>query len=164
MTDRKNYNYMEIYDAAQNDDPEAIFQIATLYERESIEPVNGEDFPFWLKRFFKTNIINSILVELGERDDGDASDSPSHDWNPEYYNYYPMIIDAGIMLGLYYMDSNILEEVELAAECFYNAWITSKFDFIEVSSEGYKTDLLSLLSQTAEHIEMIKGKESTNEQ
>lgn len=66
-------------------------------------------------------------------------------------------------MGLYYKNSSNLDEVKLASQAFYYAFLTSRFDHIEMDDEGEITDIVTLLSQTSDRIMLLsEGVESND--
>ena len=136
--------YKTIIDKAESGDPAAMFELATLYDRNAISSNSENDYVNWLKSFLESDQVSSIIEELDD-EEGELTNDNFDFMNA--YQFYPMIIEAGIALGVYFKNSSSIEEVKLACRAFYCAYLTSRFDYIEIDDEGGKTDILSLLSQ-----------------
>ncbi len=158
MFGEKNVIYKEIIDKADGGDPLAMFELAMLYDSNAIPSQSDENYIYWLKRFLFSEQVQSIIDDL---DDEYGTNFDSYFDSIESYQYYPMIIEAGLALGLYYKNSSNLDEVKLASQALYYAFLTSRFDHIEINDEGGITDIVSLLSQTNDRIMLLsEGVES----
>lgn len=145
--------YTEIIDKANCGEPSAMFELAMLYECNVISSYSDEEYIYWLKRFLLSNQIQSIVEEFDDEDG--TNNNGSFDFT-EAYNYYPMIIEAGLALGLYYKNSSNIDEVRLASQALCDAFVVSRFDFIEVEDDCCGvTDILSLLSQANARITFL---------
>lgn len=152
MNNIDSLSYGPIISDAENGNPYAMYELAMLYDCGAIKSSSDSGYIYWLKKFMESDIISEIIDEVDD-EDGATQNLHRNFW--EDYNYYPMIIEAGIALGLYYMNSSNIEEVNAARSAFYSAHIVSRFDFIEVESNDGITDIVSLLSQTNNRIEFL---------
>ena len=132
----------ELMRLSEENDPEAIFEIAQLYNSGEISS-SGDVYVEWFKRFLNHDIVKLVLCDLDDEDQ-------SYDIPIDLYTYaslVAMIEEAGICLGLYYRFSNKIDELKFAQECFYDAWIASRFGYIEIDDDGSKTDIVSFMSE-----------------
>jgi len=146
--------YKTIIDKAESGDPAAMFELATLYDSNAISSNSEDEYINWLIRFLESDRVSSIIEELDD-EEGELTNDNFDFINA--YQFYPKIIEAGIALGLYFKNSSSINEVRLSCRAFYYAYLTSRFDYIEIDDEGGTTDILSLLSQAKERLIMLSG-------
>lgn len=146
--DAKRYD--KLVSEADNNNPKAMYKLAMLYSTGAINSSSDEDI-FWLEKFLNSEKVQSILVDLDD-DEGSVSYTDAPFGN---YEYYDMIIEAGIAIGLYYMNSSKITEVQISQTAFYDAWIASKYDYIEIKDGDNTTDILSLMGQIDTRITML---------
>ena len=148
-----NSSYSTVISKAKNGDPSAMYELAMLYDCGAIGSSSDSEYVYWLKKFMESDIIVAIIEEL---DDEEGSvQNPHYDFI-EGFKYYTMIVEAGIALGLYYMNSSHIEEVIIAYDAFYAAFIVSRFDYIEIEDEEGVTNILTLLSRTNHRLNLLK--------
>ena len=160
MFNDKNIAYKEIIGKADGGNPAAMFELAMLYDSNAIPSHYDDDYIYWLKKFLLSEQIQTIIDDL---DDEEGTSSVNCFDFIECYQYYPMIIEAGLALGLYYKNSSNIDEVKLAAKAFYYAFLTSRFDHIEMDDDGSITDIVTLLSQTNDRIMLLSGGVESND-
>ena len=132
----------ELLRLSEENDPEAIYEIAQLYNSGEVSS-SGDVYIEWFKRFLDNDVVKLVLCDLDD-------DEHSHDITIDPYTYASLvdkIEEAGICLGLYYRFSNRIDELKFAQGCFYDAWIASRFDHIEIDDDGEKTDVVSLMAE-----------------
>ncbi|NLD19980.1 MAG: hypothetical protein GX663_07005 [Clostridiales bacterium] len=143
--------YDKLVSEANNNNPESMYKLAMLYSTGAINSSSDEDI-FWLEKFLNSKEVKAIIADLDD-DEGSISyaDTPF-----DHYKYYDMIIEAGIAVGLYYMNASKIEEAKLSQTAFYFAWLASKCDYIEIKEDENTTDILSLMEQIDKRISMLK--------
>ena len=148
--DDANY-YRKVFKKAESGDPFYMFRLAKLYDSGAINSASDSEYVFWLKKFMESDPVKAIVSDLDVEDatyDIGASFS-------EVFELYQMIIEAGIDLGLYYMNSSDVKEVKLARDSLYSAWLASKCDYIEVEVSNSVVDIVNLLRIVNERVEFI---------
>lgn len=138
--------FYELLRLSEEDNPEAIFEIAQLYNSGEMQSTS-DIYVEWFKKFLDNKIVKQILCDL------DSSEAYAS--SVDIYTYYSLLAkirEAGICLGLYYRFSNSIEEIIYANECLYSAWLASKFDYTVIDDGGKKTDVLSLMNELSNKI------------
>jgi len=140
-----------LLEKAEGGCPEAMFEVAQLYDAGAFGRGREDQYLFWLKAFLNSEEVQDILGDLEDEEENNGI------FVSDDYPYYPLIIEVGISLGLYYKKSSHIEELELAYEAFKAALLASKFDFLEVDDESDSTsNVMSLMQEVSKRIERIK--------
>ena len=154
--------YDSIMNEAEAGNPHAMLKLAKLYRIGVFQDDSDEQYIYWLQQFFASPVVDALLTVMDADEDGDFTE--------DYYKSQEIvdsigydaeavlqadIIEAGVSLGLYFRNSTDKEELFCARASLYNAWIASRFDFMEVSGVGGVTDVLSILSTINERIEAL---------
>ena len=146
-------DFNELMKKAISNDPMAIFEIAQRFNSGEI-PSNGDTYIRWLKKFLNHDTIQAIINDL--EDEEHSYDMPCDPYTRLLL--LDKIEEAGICLGLYYYLSSEIDELNYAQQCFYYAWIASRFDYIEIKEDESKTDILALMSGLDRRIKEMGGR------
>lgn len=150
----KNSSYCTVISKAENGDTSAMYELAMLYDCGAIESSSDSEYVYWLRKFMESDLINAIIDDFDNEDE--ALPNPDYDFI-KGFEYYSMIVEAGIALGLYYMNSSHIEEVGIAYRALYAAFLVSRFDYLTIEDEEGITDILTLLSRTNNRLDYLKG-------
>ncbi len=158
---KKGQEYYEfIKNEAEEGNPHAMLQLAKLYKSGVFQDEYDEEYIYWLKQFFSSPSIVDILNDLDT--DGDS------DFDETYYKSKEIllsmdslemmvlqddIIEAGVSLGLYFMNCTEKEDLICARNSLYNSWIASRFAYLEVTTSEGLIDVLSILTKIQQRME-----------
>lgn len=147
--DQKDYEIIK--QEAESGNPHAMLQLSKLFRLGVFQDESDEEYIYWLKEFFKNEIVDAFLTVLDADDDIDFDE---HFYkSQEIVNAIGFeaeavlqkdIIEAGLSLGLFLMYSTNKEELFCARESLDNALIASRFDYIEVPGAEGITDVNSI--------------------
>ena len=146
-------DYEMLLSNAENGDPFAMCELANLYDMGAIPDSSESMFVYWYKRFWETPEVKAFLYNLDSEDDNDESIDPFTEMALRGY-----VIEAGLALGLYYMNSTDIDEAKLALECIQYAWVASAFDYLDAEELDGKSDIFQLLRQQQDWIDELEGR------
>lgn len=166
LKDQKDYD--AIRQEAESGNPHVMLQLSKLFRLDVFQDGSDEKYTYWLKKFFKNEIVVALITVIDADED--------HDFDEHFYKSQEIInnigleeeaslrmdvIEAGISLGLFFRYSTDRKELLYARESLYDAWIASRFDFIEVPQPEGLTDILSILVAVDERIKAFGFEEET---
>ena len=159
MMQRWDYEYIILQ--AESGDPHSMLEVAKLNKAGAFGDINIQEYVYWLKQFFDTPQIKYLV---GEYEDNYSPDNPVID-NPRLDEDAPValvdeyilrndIIEAGLALGIYYMNSSVRKELMLSRDSFMAALDASACDYLTVDSlDGQYDDIVSILVKIQSRLE-----------
>lgn len=145
-----NADFAMIMREAENGNPFAMYELAHLYDLGVLSDPSETKFIYWFKKFWETREVQAALYNYDcEEGYDDSIDIPTEMMLRDY------IIEAGLALGLYYMNSTNIDEACFAFECLSAAWTSSRFAYIAPDELDGKTDIAGLLRKQSEWLEEL---------
>jgi hypothetical protein len=157
-----NEEFEDVWEAADQGDPHSIFIMAKLCKAGAFGDSALNDCIYWYKAFFNTPQIQNLVACLGEKyspEQNDRSDcvhdSADLDWENEMI-YRNDIIEAGMVLGLYYRLSSKKDELFLARSCLVAALDASAWDDLEyMEFDGSNNSVLNAFGKVDDRIKEL---------
>lgn len=129
-----------IMSKAEGGDPIAMYQIANYYDIGLLPDTSDGKYIYWFKRFWDTPEVKATVYNIESDEYNDETADPMLEMLLRSY-----IVEAGLALGLYYMNSTNIREATFALECFSSAWSASAFDYLTVEDMDGTTDIQQLI-------------------
>lgn len=141
----------DIMSKAEGGNPIAMYQLANYYDIGLLPDASDVKHIYWFKRFWDTPEVKATVFNIESDEYNDESVDPTLEMLLRGY-----IVEAGLALGLYYMNSTNIKEATFALECFSSAWFASAFDYLIVEDMDGKTDIQQLLRKQQAWLEELE--------
>ena len=143
-------NYEMIIKEAEHGDSLAMYRTANLYDIGVVPDPSGFKSIYWYKRFWESPKVQAAINNYDEK-------APDDDRATVFDELYlrDCIIEAGLALGLYYMNSTDPEEACYAYECLCEAYFVSRFRYFTKEELDGKTDINQLLEKQKKWLESL---------
>ena len=141
------FDTKKIISEAEHDNPFAMFELARLYDIGVLPDASESKYIYWFKMFWETPKVQATLDNLD-----DESEINNEVNIPEEMILREYIIEAGLALCFYYMNSTNVQEVRNALSYVTGAWDAAGKPYFSADDLDGELDIFALMQKLSNRL------------